>query len=120
MYEEAKFIVTGSSFLNSAEPWQNSLLEEFSSLNFFPLVFHEFLVAKGERLAKIYEDRNEHVGEFLLEGKFSAVKDVFLKEFFPLFNEYVTFGGYPAVIKAEELETKRMILKNIYDTYSCG
>jgi predicted AAA+ superfamily ATPase len=27
------------------------------------------------------------------------------------------YGGYPAVIKTEDLETKRMILKGIYDTY---
>jgi len=44
-------------------------------------------------------------------------RDIFLKEFTRLFEQYVTFGGYPAVIKAEDFETKRMVLKNIYDTY---
>ena len=77
----------------------------------FPFSFHEFLVAKDLRLAKIYENRNNHVKESLLNGDVFAEMDIFLKEFASLFNEYLTFGGYPAVIKAEDFENKRMILK---------
>ena len=83
----------------------------------FPFSFHEFLVARNERLARIYEERNKRIKEFLIDGEAFIEKDIFLKEFAPLLNEYLIFGGYPAVIKARDNETKRIILKNIYDTY---
>ncbi|MEX2751213.1 MAG: ATP-binding protein [Candidatus Freyarchaeota archaeon] len=85
----------------------------------FPFSFHEFLVARDLRLAKIYEEKSKIIKEFLSGGGEIEVeeKDIFLKEFKPFFDEYVIFGGYPAVIKAEDFETKRIILKNIYDTY---
>jgi len=83
----------------------------------FPFSFHEFLVARNQRLARIYEKRNHRIKEFLIDGEAFTEKDIFLKEFAPLLNEYLIFGGYPAVIKARDKETKRIILKNIYDTY---
>jgi hypothetical protein len=116
-FERAKFIVTGSSSLELSGAVAKFLVGRVFFFELFPFSFHEFLVAKNERLARIYEDRNKRVKEFLLKGKTFAEKDIFLKEFTPLFNEYLTFGGYPAVIKARDIETRRVILKNIYDTY---
>src|SRR3990170_5231103 len=64
------------------------------------------------------KEKNNQVKEFLLNGIVrSAEKDIFHKEFAQLLNEYLTFGGYPAVIKTQDFETKKTILKNIYDTY---
>jgi len=116
-FENAKFIVTGSSSLELSGAMAKFLVGRVFFFELFPFSFHEFLVAKDPRLAKIYENRNNHVKEFLLNGEVFAERDIFLKEFASLFNEYLTFGGYPAVIKAEDFETKRMILKSIYDTY---
>ena len=116
-FENAKFIVTGSSSLELSGAMAKFLVGRVFFFELFPFSFHEFLVAKNERLARIYEEKNKLVKEFLVEGKISLEKDIFLKEFTPLFNEYLIFGGYPAVIKAEDYETKKVILKNIYDTY---
>jgi hypothetical protein len=116
-FDNVKFIVTGSSSLELSGAMAKFLVGRVFFFELFPFSFHEFLVAKNSRLANIYENRNNCIRKFLLKGKVSVEKDIFLKELTPLFNEYVTFGGYPAVIKAEDFETKRMILKNIYDTY---
>lgn len=116
-FENAKFIVTGSSSLELSGAMAKFLVGRVFFFELFPFSFHEFLAARDSRLAKIYEERNRCIKDFLLKGKVFIEKDIFLKEFAPLFNEYVTFGGYPAVIKAGNFETKRMILKNIYDTY---
>jgi hypothetical protein len=116
-FENAKFIVTGSSSLELSGAMAKFLVGRVFFFELFPFSFHEFLVAKNERLARIYEEKNKLVKEFLIEGKFFVEKDIFLKELTPLFNEYLIFGGYPAVIKAEDYETKKVILKNIYDTY---
>ncbi|RLI46283.1 hypothetical protein DRO69_03440 [Candidatus Bathyarchaeota archaeon] len=115
--ENAKFIVTGSSSLELSGAMAKFLVGRIFFFELFPFNFHEFLVAKNERLARIYEEKNNHIREFLVEGKTFIERDIFLKEFTPLFNEYLIFGGYPAVIKAKDSETKRVILKNIYDTY---
>jgi hypothetical protein len=116
-FENIKFIVTGSSSLELSGAMAKFLVGRVFFFELFPFSFHEFLVAKEPRLAKIYEEQNKKVKEFLQSGKAEVEKDIFIKEFAPFFNQYIIFGGYPAVIKAEDFETKRMILKNIYDTY---
>ena len=115
--ENAKFIVTGSSSLELSGAMAKFLVGRVFFFELFPFSFHEFLVARDRRLARIYEERNSRIRKFLTGGEFLVEKDIFLKEFVPLLNEYLTFGGYPAVIKARDNKTKRFILKNIYDTY---
>jgi predicted AAA+ superfamily ATPase len=116
-FENVKFVITGSSSLELSGAMARFLVGRVFFFELFPFGFHEFLTAKDQRLAKIYEEKNEKFKEFVLNGKVEVGKDIFLKEFTPFFEQYVTFGGYPAVIKAEDFETKRMVLKNIYDTY---
>ena len=116
-FEQAKFIVTGSSSLELSGAMAKFLVGRVFFFELFPFNFHEFLTAKNPRLATVYKEKNNHVKEFLLNGTVSTEKDIFRKEFTPLLNEYLTFGGYPAVIKTQDFETKKTILKNIYDTY---
>lgn len=116
-FENTKFIVTGSSSLELGGSMAKFLVGRVFFFELFPFSFHEFLVARDPRLAKVYESKHKNVKEFLLSDNAEVEQDIFLKEFSPFFNQYIVFGGYPAVIKAEDIETKRMILKNIYDTY---
>lgn len=116
-FENAKFIVTSSSSLELTGAMARFLVGRVFFFELPPFSFHEFLVARDPRLARIYEERSKRIKEFLLKGEIALEEDIFLKEFAPLFNEYIAYGGYPAVIKARDTETKRMILKNIYDTY---
>ncbi len=70
------------------------------------------------KLAKIYEEKNKFIIEFIINKKnFDVGDDIFLKEISKLFEEYIIYGGYPEVIKTSDTETKKIILKNIYDTY---
>lgn len=116
-FENAKFIVTGSSSLELSGAMAKFLVGRVFFFEVFPFSFHEFLAAKDQRLARIYEEKSKVVEAFLQGGEVEVREDIFLKEFAPFFDQYLTFGGYPAVIRAEDFETKRMILKNIYDTY---
>ncbi|MHA1834628.1 MAG: ATP-binding protein [Candidatus Baldrarchaeia archaeon] len=116
-FEKAKFIVTGSSSLELSGNMAKFLVGRVFFFELFPFSFHEFLTAKNPRLANVYKEKNNHVKEFILNGIIFTEKDIFQKEFTPLLNEYLTFGGYPAVIKTQDSETKKTILKNIYDTY---
>jgi len=117
-FENAKFIVTGSSSLELSDAMAKFLVGRVFFFELFQFSFHEFLTAKNPRLANVYKEKNSQIKEFIINGTTPPPqKDIFQKEFTPLLNEYLTFGGYPAVIKAEDNETKKTILKNIYDTY---
>ena len=116
-FDDVKFIVTGSSSLEIGGAMARYLVGRVFTFELFQFSFHEFLLAKNQRLALIYEKRNGQMREFLRNGRIKIGRDIFLREFRQLFGQYVTFGGYPAVLKADDPETKRMILKGIYDTY---
>ena len=117
-FENAKFIVTGSSSLELSDAMAKFLVGRVFFFELFQFSFHEFLTTKNPRLANVYKEKNNQIKHFIINSTVpSPKKDIFQKEFTPLLNEYLTFGGYPAVIKAEDKETKKTILKNIYDTY---
>ncbi|MEM2289994.1 MAG: ATP-binding protein [Candidatus Hadarchaeales archaeon] len=117
-FQQVKFIVTGSSSLELSGAMGRYLVGRVFFFELFPLSFHEFLLYKDPRLAEIYVQRNSEIRRFVEGGKASIPeKDVFIREIDPLFQEYLTFGGYPAVVTAGSLEEKRMVLKGIYDTY---
>lgn len=118
-FENAKFIVTGSSSLELCGDMAKFLVGRVFFFELFPFSFHEFLITKDPRLVSIYQEKNSQIKEFLLKGTLPTIEttDLFQREFIPLLNEFLTFGGYPAVVTAPDAETKRIILKNIYDTY---
>ena len=116
-FEGVKFIVTGSSSLELSGAMARFLVGRVFFFELLPLNFHEYLAAHDQRLAGIYEAKNDVIRSFLTGGEAVIEADIFVKEIAPLFEQYVIFGGYPAVVKAEDFETRRMILKNIYDTY---
>jgi len=117
-FENVKFIATGSSSLELAGAMAKFLVGRVFFFELFQLSWDEFLLSKSPRLANLYTERHKYILDFLSgKGEINLEQDIFLKEFEPLFDEYVTFGGYPEVVKTPDLETKRVILKNIYDTY---
>jgi uncharacterized protein len=118
-FDNAKFIVTGSSSLELCGEMAKYLVGRVFFFELFQFSFHEFLTAKDARFAHIYQEKNQEVKDFLLNGIVSAIKetDIFHNEFLPFLKEFLTFGSYPAVVTAGDAETKKMILKNIYDTY---
>lgn len=116
-FEGVKFTVTGSSSLELSGAMARFLVGRVFFFELLPFNFHEYLAAHDQRLAGLYEARNRMIRSFLTGGEAVIEADIFVREIAPLFEQYVVFGGYPAVVKAGNFETKRMILKNIYDTY---
>ncbi|MEM2908470.1 MAG: ATP-binding protein [Candidatus Hadarchaeales archaeon] len=115
--ERTKFIVTGSSSLELGEGMGRFLVGRVFFFELLPFSFREFLLAKDERLARIHQEENALLKSFLLGGEIEVGEDVLGREFQQPLVEYLTYGGYPAVVTAEDAETKRAILKGIYDTY---
>ena len=118
LYENIKFIITGSSSLELTGSTAKYLVGRVFSFYLYQFSFEEFLQTKEKNIFNYYKEKSKLLREFIEKGKeFPEPKEIFQKDFIKYFEEYVLFGGYPEVIKASDLETKRIILKNIYDTY---
>jgi hypothetical protein len=117
-FENVKFIITGSSSLELTSKTSKFLVGRVFEFNLYPFSFKEFLNARDKRLAKIHDDRTEKFKGLILEGReLELDEEIFTSDFKNLLDEYVTYGGYPEVVKTPDAETKKMILKNIYNTY---
>lgn len=117
-FPNIKFVISGSSSLELKDKTASYLVGRIFYFTLYPFSFGEFVSARDERLGKVYEEKKRAVIAFIVKNKgFSVKNDVFLRQISKLFEEYVVFGGYPEVVKASDAETKRIILKSIYDTY---
>lgn len=118
IYENAKFIITGSSSLEISEHTAKYLVGRVFSFNLYQFSFFEYLQTVPKNLRNAYLDASKVIENFLIGNKpIGAKEDIFEKDFSRYFEDFVTFGGYPEVIKAGDAQTKKIILKNIYDTY---
>jgi predicted AAA+ superfamily ATPase len=118
IFPNIKFIITGSSSLEIAGKTAKFLVGRMFSFYLYQFNFEEFIKAKSDQLSYIYEERKNKVIDFILNGKdFKFTEDIFQEDFRKLFEEYAVYGGYPEVVKAEDVETKKIILKNIFETY---
>lgn len=117
-FEGVKFIITGSSSLEISEHTAKYLVGRVFSFNLYQFNFSEFLATKPQNLQNVYHESHARIIDFIENGQDMTVKeDIWAGDFTHFFEEFVIFGGYPEVIKTEDIETKRIILKNIYDTY---
>jgi predicted AAA+ superfamily ATPase len=97
---ETKFFLTGSSSYYIKNLFPESMAGRKLISELFPLTFAEFLVFKG---VKRYRPTSKN--EF---------QNIELK---PLYKEYMTYGGFPAVVLEPNLEMKRKLLEGVFQTY---
>jgi len=117
-YENIKFIITGSSSLEITEHTAKYLVGRVFSFYLYQFSFSEYLQIKPQNLQNVYLETSKKINDFLNKGKMLSIKeDIFAKDFSRYFEDFIIFGGYPEVIKTQDIQTKGIILKNIYDTY---
>ena len=110
--ENIKIIITGSSTLDLNEIG-SYLVGRVLLFEMYPFSFNEFLRAKDEKMYKYYTSK-----KILFSGTRIKKEDIiFLDELNNLLKEYITFGGYPAVVLEKDLEKKKILLKNLFQTY---
>lgn len=109
LYEhyDIKFFVTGSSSFYLKNVFPESLAGRKYVFEIFPLDFEEFLVFKDVD-KKFYTALNEK----------DRNKDMIVYEKIKkLYDEYMEYGGFPAVVLAQGIEEKKMKLKDIFKSY---
>lgn len=118
LFENVKFIITGSSSLELTGKTSGFLVGRMFSFYLYQCNFEEFINVKSEQLTNVYQEKRDALTEFIIKDKNIRLKeDIFHEDFKKYFEEYAVYGGYPEVIKTNDLETKRIILKNIFETY---
>ncbi|MFH0797126.1 MAG: ATP-binding protein [Candidatus Omnitrophota bacterium] len=94
-----KMVVTGSSSFLVKKKFKDSLVGRIIDFELFPLDFEEFLNFKDKTYNLMPESGTVH------------------NEILPWYEEYVLYGGYPAIVLEENLEKKEIKLKQILNTY---
>jgi len=110
--ENVKIIITGSSTLDMNEIG-TFLVGRVLLFDMYPFSFNEFLQAKNEKLHKYYNTKKVR----FTDSRIKKESIIFIEELNLLLKEYITFGGYPAVVLEKDFEKKKTLLKNLFQTY---
>lgn len=111
-----KLIVTGSGSFDIKAEVGKYLVGRAVYFELMPLNFEEFLLWKAKDLHKVFVDNKRQLMDFISGGNIPN-KPVFENEFYNLLNEYIIFGGFPAIAKENDAEIKKELLKNLVRTY---
>jgi len=119
LFPQAKFIISGSSSLDLTSQTSRYLVGRLFSFYLYPFSFQEYVNTRDKKLGAMLLQHRNQVKEFLFNGKIFDPKEIslFVKDFQRLFEEYTAYGGYPEVVKSDDIEIKKEILKNIINTY---
>ncbi len=98
-----KLFLSGSSATEFSLQSLRFLVGRIFVFYLYPLSFSEFVRYKNDNLFTLLE-----------QGHFKAPT---IEQLNKLLDEFVAYGGYPRVVLAGDAEEKRIVLKNIYNTY---
>lgn len=97
-----KFFLTGSASFYLKNLFSESLAGRKILYELYPLDFEEFLILKGETL-----ERPEQ----------RSISEATHLRFSHLYQEYVTYGGFPGVILKPTVQEKKEALEDIFTSY---
>lgn len=115
--DKLKLFVTGSGSFDIKVEIGKHLVGRAVYFELLPLDFEEFLLWKAKDLHKLFLDYRKSIKNFVLNGKEINAKPAFEQEFNFLLEEYIIFGGFPAIVKENDKETKKELLRNLTRTY---
>lgn len=112
---ETKFIISGSSSLELTFQTGKYMVGRLIEFSLMPFSFREFLSAKDQEMFVVLEAiASADVFNFNLKKALGTEINSRLAE---RLEEYLIFGGYPAVVLSDSPEQKKKILEGIYDKY---
>ena len=104
---QVKFFLTGSSSYYLKNLFSESLSGRKVVYELFPLTFGEFLIFKGIRRSVAAEFRQKAANKNMIS----------YQKLIKLFNEYLEFGGFPAVVREPDFSRKRNVLEQVFKSY---
>lgn len=115
-FPDVKILISGSSSLELKTNVLPALVGRLLLFELYTFDFGEYLYVKDRGLWKLYQEKHRSLQAFLA-GHSLPEKPVFQQELVKRWKEYVIFGGYPEIVKSNEEEEKKMLLKNIFNLY---
>jgi uncharacterized protein len=106
--DRIKIIATGSSAFYIDSRFKDSLAGRKRIFNLYPLDFDEFLTFKG------FVNLIPEMEEIRTRDDYTSAQIAQLRS---LFDEYLIYGGYPAVILTEKVYDKKEILRDLFMSY---
>ncbi|RLI98183.1 MAG: hypothetical protein DRP00_02540, partial [Candidatus Aenigmatarchaeota archaeon] len=116
-FDKLKLIATGSGSFDIKVEVGKYLVGRAIYFELLPLDFEEFLSWRAKDLHKIFLDYKKAVMDFVLRGKDIKIEPVFKQEFDSLLEEFLIYGGFPAIVKEKDIEIKKGLLRNLVRTY---
>lgn len=113
---KTKFIISGSSSLELTFETGRYLVGRMFKFLLYPFSFREFLLSKDKKLFKLLENRFGNIFSQNLNSK-QPFGDEINSRIQKFFEEYLIWGGYPAVVLAKSKEEKIKILESILENY---
>ena len=112
LYDEyeynVKIVATGSSAFYIDEKFKDSLAGRKRIFQLYPLSFNEFLVFKQQ------EKLNKEIAYVVSEPSYISEYE---SSTYSLLMEYLTYGGYPAVVLENDFEEKKWLLEELKNSY---
>jgi len=105
---QLKIVATGSSAFYIDKQFNDSLVGRKKIFQMGTLDFEEFLHFKG---------RNDLVSELKLLQSKKKIKSIHENLFWAYLDEFINYGGYPAVVLENRIEDKIELLREIRDSY---
>ncbi len=106
--DRVKIVATGSSAFYIDKDFKDSLAGRKRIFQMPTLDFDEFLD---------FKDKPELLDDLSSMQKGEKQKSVYENMFWALLDEYLNYGGYPAVVLENDFEGKKELLKEIRDSY---
>ena len=116
-HDNLKLFITGSGSFDIKVEIGKYLVGRSIYFELLPLDFENFLLWRAKDIHKIFLDYKKSVKGFILEDEEIKEEPVFTQEFETLLQEYLLYGGFPAIVKEENENIKRELLKNLSRTY---
>ena len=112
---KTKFIISGSSSLDLTFQTGKYMVGRLLEFSLMPFSFREFLSARDQEMYNILPDKTgRNLFEFEIKNSFGQeINDRLIN----LFEKYIIFGGYPAVVLSESNQEKEKVLESIYSKY---
>ena len=111
---QTKFFLTGSSSFYLKNLFSESLSSRKLVYELFPLDFEEFLVFKG---IKNDYSLTSKTSDNVFKTKALLKNKIKYQQHTKLYDEYMKFGGFPAVVLASGIETKTNLLEQVFKSY---
>ncbi len=99
--DNLKLIVSGSSSFYMDHKFKDSLMGRKKIFYLYGLSFNEFLLFKNEQEIIVSIKQSNNIGL------------IYKKKLEQLFSEYITYGGYPAIVLEPDYNKKRELLSEI-------